>query len=169
MNPNQRATSSPGANLDGAAGPEGASPTDGASTSSPGANWDGVAGPEGASPTDGASTSSPGANLDGAAGPEGASKWSQRVTEQSNALDLEPGVFTFDDPRRIAASLKRSAEQSNRRKADPFRSAMSMLTFYINRAGNKLEAARREHLEEAKDELRELFGKPRRNPRGQRK
>jgi hypothetical protein len=94
-----------------------------------------------------------------------ARRWSQRVTESSNALDLEPGVFTFDDPRRIAESLKRSAERSNRRKADPFRSAMSMLTFYINRAGSKLKAAQREQLEEAKDELRELFGKPRRNPR----
>ncbi len=93
-------------------------------------------------------------------------RWSQRVTEGSNALDLEPGVFTFDDPRRIAESLKRSAERSSRRKAEPFRSAMSMLTFYINRAGNKLNAAQRERLEETKDELRELFGKPRRNSRG---
>ncbi len=84
------------------------------------------------------------------------------MTESSDALDLEPGVFTFDDPRRIALSLKRSAEKSNRRKAEPFRSAMSMLTFYINRAGTKLPAARRERLEQAKDELRELYGKPRR-------
>jgi hypothetical protein len=89
-------------------------------------------------------------------------RWSQKVTESSDALDLEPGVFTFDDPRRIALSLKRSAEKSNRRKAEPFRSAMSMLTFYINRAGTKLPAARRERLEQAKDELRELYGKPRR-------
>ncbi len=88
-------------------------------------------------------------------------KWSQRVTEASDALDLETGVFTYDDPRRIAESLKRSAERSRRRKADPFRSAMSMLTFYINRAGKKLPTARRNQLEEAKDELRDLFGKPR--------
>jgi hypothetical protein len=89
-------------------------------------------------------------------------KWSQRVTEESNALDLEPGVFTFEDSRRIAASLKRSAERSYRRKAEPFRSAMSMLTFYINRAGRQLGAVERNRLEEAKDELRDLFGKPRR-------
>lgn len=87
-------------------------------------------------------------------------RWSQRVTESSNALDLEPGVFTADDPRRIAESLKLSAEASLRRKADPFRSAMSMLNFYINRAGRNLPAARRKRLEQAKDELRALFGKP---------
>jgi hypothetical protein len=90
-------------------------------------------------------------------------KWSQHVTESSHALDLEAGVFTFEDPRRIAASLKRSAEASHRRKADPFRSAMSMLNFYINRAGDNLPAAQRKRLEQAKDELRELFGRPRRN------
>ena len=97
--------------------------------------------------------------------------WSQTVTQNSNALDLEPGVFTFDDPKRIAASLKQSAEQSNRRKADPFRSAMSMLTFYINRAGHQLSEPQRERLEEAKDELRDLFGKPRRksSPSSQRR
>ena len=89
-------------------------------------------------------------------------RWSQRVTERSNALDLEPGVFTYDDPRRIAISLKESAERSRRRKADPFRSAMSMLTFYINRAGRKLPTVQRARLEQAKDELRDLFGKPRR-------
>ena len=93
-------------------------------------------------------------------------KWSQRVTESSNALDLEPGVFAYDDPRKIAESLKRSAKRSHRRKADPFRSAMSMLTFYINRAGKKLAADQRERLEQAKDELRDLFGKPRQRPRG---
>lgn len=92
------------------------------------------------------------------------SRWSQRVTETSDALDLEPGVFTHDDPRRIAASLKRSAERSRRRKTDPFRSAMSMLNFYINRAGRQLPATRRARLEAAKDELRDLFGKPRRKP-----
>lgn len=87
--------------------------------------------------------------------------WSQHVTEGSNALDLEPGVFTLDDPRQIAESLSRSAEQSTRRKTDPFRSAMSMLTFYINRAGNKLTETRRKLLEEAKEELRALYGRPR--------
>ena len=88
-------------------------------------------------------------------------KWSQRVTEESHALDLEPGVFTFDDPADIARSLKRSAECSDRRKADPFRSAMSMLTFYINRAGRQLHAKQRARLEAAKDELRALFARPR--------
>jgi len=92
-------------------------------------------------------------------------RWSQKVTESSNALDLEAGVFTWDDPRQIALSLQRSAERSDRRKASPFRSAMSMLTFYINRAGTKLSAAQRERLELAKDELRELYGRPRRRPR----
>jgi hypothetical protein len=72
-------------------------------------------------------------------------------------LDLEPGVFTLRDPRRIARSLKRSAERSRRRKADPFRSAMSVLTFYLNRAGRHLPAAQRVRLEAAKDELRRLF------------
>jgi hypothetical protein len=86
-------------------------------------------------------------------------KWSKRVTRESNALDLEPGVFTLDDPLAIALSLKRSAEASARRKADPFRSAMSMLTFYINRAGRSLPQPRREALEQAKIELRRLFGR----------
>jgi hypothetical protein len=87
------------------------------------------------------------------------------VTRTSDALDLESGVFARDDPRRIARSLKRSAERSRRRKADPFRSAMSMLTFYINRAGKQLPAARRARLEAAKAELRELFGRPVRKTR----
>lgn len=91
-----------------------------------------------------------------------AERWSQRVTETSNALDLEPGVFTLTDPREIALSLKRSAEASTRRKADPFCSAMSMLNFYINRAGRQLASEQRLRLEAAKDELRELFGRPRR-------
>ena len=91
--------------------------------------------------------------------------WSQQVTRHSNALDLEPGVFTLDDPREIALSLRRSAERSERRKAGPFRSAMSMLQFYINRAGANLPAKDRERLEMAKDELRGLYGKPRRRPR----
>lgn len=85
--------------------------------------------------------------------------WSNRVTRESNALDLDQGVFTWDDPRTIARSLKRSAEVSNRRKADPFRSAMSMLVFYINRAGRNLPAKRRRVLEQAKDELRKQFGR----------
>jgi hypothetical protein len=84
------------------------------------------------------------------------------VAETSNALDLEPGVFTLDDPRRIARSLKRSAEASRRRKTDAFRSAMSMLNFYVNRAGRQLPAPRRAVLDAAKDELRALFGRPRR-------
>jgi hypothetical protein len=85
--------------------------------------------------------------------------WSQRVTQQSDALDLDDGVFTWRDPRRIAASLKRSAETSRRRKAPPFASAMSMLTFYVNRAGRTLEPRQRRVLERAKGELRSLFGR----------
>ena len=84
-------------------------------------------------------------------------RWSQRVMETSNALDLDPGVFAKDDPRSIARSLKRSADRSRRRKSDPFRSAMSMLTFYINRAGKNLSRARRAKLEAAKQELRALY------------
>jgi hypothetical protein len=94
-------------------------------------------------------------------GSHSSKRWSQAVTEHSDALDLEGGVFTLDDPHRIAESLKHSAEQSHRRKADPFRSAMSMLNFYINRAGKNLNARQRKRLERAKDELREVFGKPR--------
>ncbi len=89
-------------------------------------------------------------------------RWSKRVTQKSNALDLETGVFTFDSPAKIARSLKRSAEQSQRRKAEPFRSAMSMLNFYINRAGTNLSSQQRARLEAAKDDLRSLFRKPRR-------
>src|SRR5215208_3292400 len=88
-------------------------------------------------------------------------RWSRRVTQKSDALDLEQGVFTKGDPKAIARSLKRSAEQSHRRKADPFRSAMSMLTFYVNRAGKTLSSRDRSRLEAAKDALRELFGRPR--------
>ncbi|MGV3769847.1 MAG: DUF3175 domain-containing protein [Sphingobium phenoxybenzoativorans] len=88
-----------------------------------------------------------------------ARKWSQHVTEHSDALDLEKDVFAGDDPREIAASLKRSAEHSKRRKGSPFRSAMSMLTFYINRAGKQLSEKQRKTLEKAKDELRIQFGK----------
>lgn len=86
-------------------------------------------------------------------------RWSQDVTEHSRALDLEKGVFSLKDPKEIAASLKWSAETSRRRKADPFRSAMSMLVFYINRAGKTLSEADRARLEKAKDELRKAFGK----------
>jgi hypothetical protein len=85
--------------------------------------------------------------------------WSGRVTKESDALDLEGGVFTLRDPKRIAASLKRSAQASHRRKADPYRSALSMLVFYINRAGKNLPAARRRTLERAKTELRRQFGR----------
>lgn len=84
-------------------------------------------------------------------------RWSQEVTEHSDALDLEKGVFTLKDPKKIALSLKRSAETSTRRRSDPFRSAMSMLTFYINRAGKSLSAVERARLEKAKDELRKAF------------
>lgn len=91
--------------------------------------------------------------------PQSTRRWSKHVTETSSALELEPGVFTWDDPARIARSLKRSAERSTRRKAEPYRSALSMLVFYINRAGRNLTPARRETLERAKLELRRLFGK----------
>src|SRR5438552_11673912 len=94
-------------------------------------------------------------------------RWSQRVTEESDALDLEQRVFTKDDPRQVAQSLKRSAERSKRRKSDPYRSAMSMLTFYLNRAGKSLPKAQRARLEAAKDELRHLYGKaPTRRAKG---
>ena len=86
-------------------------------------------------------------------------KWSQRVTRESDALDLKKGVFTQDDPKKIARSLKRSAEHSHRRKSSPYRSAMSMLTFYINRGGKEFSARRKAILEKAKDELRVLFDK----------
>jgi hypothetical protein len=86
-------------------------------------------------------------------------RWSARVTRTSDALDLKRGVFTGSDPKRIAASLKRSAERSHRRKADPYRSALSMLTFYINRAGKNLPAGKRKVLQHAKRELRKQFGR----------
>lgn len=92
-------------------------------------------------------------------GADATHRWSQHVTQTSNALDLEGGVFALDDPREIARSLKRSAEASDRRKSDPYRSAMSMLTFYINRAGKSLPKKRRAILERAKGELRALYGK----------
>lgn len=87
-------------------------------------------------------------------------RWSQRVTRESNALDLDAGVFTWKDPKRIARSLKRSALRSDRRKAEPFRSALSMLIFFMNRAGKRLSADRRNVLAQAKDELRRLFKRP---------
>lgn len=90
---------------------------------------------------------------------EESKKWSLEVTETSDALDLDEGVFTWDDPAKIARSLKRSAEESERRKGTVLQSAMGMLTFYINRAGNQLDEDRRRTLEKAKDELRRLCGK----------
>lgn len=86
-------------------------------------------------------------------------KWSAGVTEHSDALDLEPGVFELDDPQQIAQSLKRSAEHSKRRKTGPYQSAMSMLNFYVNRAGRNLSAERKKVLEDAKEELRKAFGR----------
>ena len=86
-------------------------------------------------------------------------KWSAEVARTSSSLDLEPGVFTQSDPKLIAASLKRSAEASRRRKAAPLASAMSMLNFYINRAGTNLPAERRRILEATKGELRKQFGR----------
>lgn len=86
-------------------------------------------------------------------------KWSQDVTENSDAIDLREGVFKSGSAKEVADSLKRSAEQSHRRKSGPFRSAMSMLNFYINRAGDQLSKSRRNTLEKAKDELRKDFGR----------
>lgn len=86
-------------------------------------------------------------------------KWSHKVTKESDALDLEEGVFTWNDPGKIAKSLKKSAEESKRRKATPYQSAMNMLTFYINRAGKSLDKKQRETLEQAKNELRKEFGR----------
>jgi hypothetical protein len=89
----------------------------------------------------------------------GSRRWSGKVTRESHALALEDGVFTWKDPKRIARSLQRSAEESTQRKATPFRSAMSMLVFYINRAGKNLDPQQKQVLEQAKDELRRLYGK----------
>lgn len=86
-------------------------------------------------------------------------KWSAKVTRESHALDLEKGVFTWGDPKKIALSLKKSADTSKHRKSPPFRSAMSMLVFYINRAGKKLDKDQKRILEGAKDELRKLYCK----------
>lgn len=95
-------------------------------------------------------------------------RWSRAVTEHSNALDLEPGVFK-GSPAQIARSLQRSAERSTRRKTSPFRSALSMLVFYENRAGKNLPAARRRALDQAKDELRKLYNRPPRRARAPRR
>jgi hypothetical protein len=89
----------------------------------------------------------------------GGRRWSKRVTETSDALDLQGGVFKQRDPKKIAASLKRSAERSHRRKSNPYRSALSMLTFYINRAGKNLPPSRKKVLNKAKDELKLQFHK----------
>lgn len=89
----------------------------------------------------------------------GRKSWSAQVMRQSNALDLEPDVFKLQSARQIALSLKRSAEHSVRRKGTPYQSAMSMLTFYINRAGKTLSRARKRILEATKPELRKLFGR----------
>jgi hypothetical protein len=86
-------------------------------------------------------------------------RWSQRVTRESDALDLKRGVFTLRDPKKIAASLKRSAERSSRRKAGAYRSALSMLTFYINRAGRTLPKTQRDRLQRAKVELKRMYGR----------
>lgn len=88
-----------------------------------------------------------------------AKKWAKGVTEKSNALDLEKGVFTWKDPKKIALSLKKSAENSKWRKAEPYQSSMSMLSFYINRAGKSLPEQQKKILEQAKIELRTLFNK----------
>ena len=87
-------------------------------------------------------------------------RWSARVTRESDALDLRQRVFTWRDPKRIARSLKNSAERSRRRKGTPYQSAMSMLNFYINRAGRNLPAERRRVLDRAKSELRRIYDKP---------
>jgi len=92
--------------------------------------------------------------------PKRGRRWSGRVTRESDALTLEKGVFTKSSPRKIARSLKRSADRSRRRKSSAYRSAMSMLTFFINRAGKGLSPTRKRKLQRAKDELRELYGKP---------
>jgi hypothetical protein len=91
------------------------------------------------------------------AAPKTARRWSQRVTQESDALDLKKGVFTLTDPKKIAASLKRSAEHSSRRKTGAYRSALSMLTFYINRAGKTLPKTQRDRLQRAKTELKRQF------------
>ena len=102
--------------------------------------------------------------LRGQARPPTGRRWSAEVMATSDALDLEPATFKQRSARGVAEALKRAAERSSRRKTTPFRSAMSMLTFYINRGGRNLSATRRRTLERAKDELRVLFGRPPRRP-----
>jgi hypothetical protein len=87
-------------------------------------------------------------------------KWSAGVMKRSNALDLQPDIFKSQDPEKIARSLKKSAEKSKRKKGTPFQSAMSMLNFYINRAGKNLSSRKRNTLERSKNKLRLLFGRP---------
>jgi uncharacterized protein DUF3175 len=96
----------------------------------------------------------------GSSPPRSVHRWSARVTKHSDALDLKAHLFEQDDPAKIAGSLKRSAERSKRRKGSPFQSAMSMLNFYINRAGKTLSGRRLRTLEKAKGELRKAFGRP---------
>ncbi len=86
-------------------------------------------------------------------------KWSQSVTEQSDAMDLEKDVFKLKDPKKIAESIKRSAEKSDRKKAGPFQSAMSMINFYENRGGKNISASQKKVLDQSKEELRKLFGR----------
>jgi hypothetical protein len=105
----------------------------------------------------------------GPAGRKTPRRWSKRVTRTSNALDLEPGVFSQRSARNVALSLKRSAERSRRRKSEPFRSAMSMLNLYINRAGKTLSPARKRVLTQAKNELRKVFDRETAERRGTRK
>ena len=107
-----------------------------------------------------ASTRAPGQHGKLSAAKANPHRWSAHVMKTSDALDLEPGVFTQRSARAIAASLKRSALASSRRKSEPYRSAMSMLNFHINRSGRDLTAERRRVLERAKVELRRLFGRP---------
>jgi hypothetical protein len=105
----------------------------------------------------------------GHAGGKTPQRWSKRVTQTSDALDLEPGVFSQRSARNVALSLKRSAERSRRRKSEPFQSAMSMLSLYINRAGKKLSPARKRVLTQAKSELRKAFHRETTERPGQRK
>jgi hypothetical protein len=95
-------------------------------------------------------------------------KWSGRVTATSNAMDIAPDTFTSKDPKHIARAVEHDAEKSTRRKSSPYRSAMSMLTFYINRAGTNLSPKQRRVLEDAKDVLREEFGPKTKSPRSKR-
>ncbi len=88
-----------------------------------------------------------------------AKNWSSKITGESDSLDLEEGVFTFKDPKKVALSLKSSAEKSKIKKAGAFQSAMSMLNFYINRAGSNLDPKQKKVLEKSKTELRKVFGK----------